>query len=244
MSRSARDLIHRLLQEKEYRLSCRKYLLNDIRCARASDSSTSTDWAESHFRDHRGYFIFPDDASDIKAHHFFNGIDWNRLHLMKPPEIPKVRNCLDTRYFDIGSSISDVDDASTTSSMQERQMEAQQAFEQDVVKEYEVAMAQHADQLDGPTAFDDVVEADMIKEAAARVTQAAAVDVDSPSKNVAVQPKERKRPRDRILRDLSMAKEALEQRKKGAFIGYTYRRPVEILASLADTRNGCWMETE
>ena len=37
--------------------------------------------------------------------------------------------------------------------------------------------------------------------------------------------KERKRPRDRILRDRKAGKTALEIRKKGAFLGYTYRRP-------------------
>jgi protein-serine/threonine kinase len=36
--------------------------------------------------------------------------------------------------------------------------------------------------------------------------------------------KEKKRPRDRLLRDRDIAPKVLELRKKGAFLGYTYRR--------------------
>jgi len=36
--------------------------------------------------------------------------------------------------------------------------------------------------------------------------------------------KEKKRPRDRLLRDKEAAPKVLELRKKGAFLGYTYRR--------------------
>ena len=37
--------------------------------------------------------------------------------------------------------------------------------------------------------------------------------------------KERKRPRDKVLRDPEVGRKALELRKKGAFVGYTWRRP-------------------
>ncbi|KAK5012987.1 hypothetical protein LTR39_003874, partial [Cryomyces antarcticus] len=37
--------------------------------------------------------------------------------------------------------------------------------------------------------------------------------------------KERKRPRDKMLRDPQLKKKVMELRKKGAFLGYTYRRP-------------------
>lgn len=46
--------------------------------------------------------------------------------------------------------------------------------------------------------------------------------------------KEKRRPRDRVLRDKDMGRKALEIRKKGAFIGYTYRRP--RLISLEEER--------
>jgi len=37
-------------------------------------------------------------------------------------------------------------------------------------------------------------------------------------------PKEKKRPRDKLLRDRDTAPKVLELRKQGAFLGYTYRR--------------------
>jgi hypothetical protein len=37
--------------------------------------------------------------------------------------------------------------------------------------------------------------------------------------------KEKKRPRDKLLRDPELGRLVLEIRKKGAFVGYTYRRP-------------------
>lgn len=38
--------------------------------------------------------------------------------------------------------------------------------------------------------------------------------------------KEKKRPRDKLLRDRETAPKVLELRKKGAFLGYTYKRMV------------------
>jgi len=49
--------------------------------------------------------------------------------------------------------------------------------------------------------------------------------------------KEKKRPRDKILRDPFMAATALEVRKSKAFLGYTYRRP-EVLGLGLDERTG------
>jgi hypothetical protein len=37
--------------------------------------------------------------------------------------------------------------------------------------------------------------------------------------------KQKKRPRDRILRDHNISRQVLELRKKGAFLGYTYLKP-------------------
>jgi len=39
-------------------------------------------------------------ASEIKAHSFFRGIDWNNLRKTKAPMIPHLRSEIDTSYFD------------------------------------------------------------------------------------------------------------------------------------------------
>lgn len=44
--------------------------------------------------------------------------------------------------------------------------------------------------------------------------------------------KEKKRPRDKILRDSATAKIALEMRRRGAFLGYAYRRPKGVQSVL------------
>jgi hypothetical protein len=46
--------------------------------------------------------------------------------------------------------------------------------------------------------------------------------------------KEKKRPRDKLLRDPEVGRTVLELRKKGAFVGYTYRRPRFSLPDLED----------
>ena len=47
-------------------------------------------------------------------------------------------------------------------------------------------------------------------------------DVEAKTKKAG---KEKKRPRDRVLRDKVVGRQVLDLRKKGAFLGYTYRRP-------------------
>lgn len=44
--------------------------------------------------------------------------------------------------------------------------------------------------------------------------------------------REKKRPRDKLLRDPQVGRTVLELRKKGAFVGYTYRRPRFALPEL------------
>jgi hypothetical protein len=46
--------------------------------------------------------------------------------------------------------------------------------------------------------------------------------------------KEKKRPRDKLLRDPQVGRTVLEIRKKGAFMGYTYRRPRLTLPELEE----------
>ena len=57
-------------------------------------------------------------------------------------------------------------------------------------------------------------------------------------KEYKVQGKRQKRPRDKVLRDQNLSKQALEIRKKGVFIGYTYRRPRGMVGSETMTQRG------
>lgn len=48
---------------------------------------------------------------------------------------------------------------------------------------------------------------------------------DSPSPVLPKETKDKKRPRDKILRDPKLGRRAMDVRKRRAFLGYTYRRP-------------------
>jgi protein-serine/threonine kinase len=83
VSIEAIDLMRRLLTNKEDRLSCRRYRDNDIRGRRTP------------------FFVFPNDADDIKAHPFFEDIPWENLHLTTPPWLPAIKRDQDpAKWFD------------------------------------------------------------------------------------------------------------------------------------------------
>ncbi|KAL8790713.1 MAG: hypothetical protein Q9195_006255 [Heterodermia aff. obscurata] len=185
VSFEAMELINSLLQEKEHRICSKKYKIND------QSKRVSGNRHDKQSRDYQGYYVYPDDAVDIKAHPFFHGLGWDRLHLSRPPFVPDVKSREDTKYFDEEDPISDVDDESGHDSAPERL--ANNA-------------ADHATQVDGAQWHRDGPEAKSRREG-----------------------KEKKRPRDRILRDKVVGREALELRKKGAFLGYAYRRPQLLL---------------
>ena len=200
----------RLLTEKEHRLCSRKYIQNDYYRAKRLGTRTSPSLENAVFQDAKGYFVYPNDAEDIKVHPFFHGIDWQNLHLMTPPEIPNVKNRLDTKYFDQEGPISDIGSRSTTSSIQEEELLAQEELEKEIVEKYQ-------QEMNVESAGNN------------RATQ------QGPEKKHGVKYRERRRPRDRILRDRSIAKEVLELRKQGAFAGYAYRRPHAILSGIENT---------
>ena len=145
VSDAALDIILAILQEKEYRLCSRRYDLNDyIQISQRPDCGPGVIGEGRHFGaglglhhrkwsahqndqktnyDYRGYFVYPDDAEDIKAHPFFRGVRWNRLHELTPPFVPRVRGLEDTKYFDEDEEISDVGDSESESETESWQRE-------------------------------------------------------------------------------------------------------------------------
>lgn len=72
-------------------------------CSRSSSSrSNQTGFA--------GRFVFPYDAEDIKAHKWFKGVPWDRLHELDPPFVPLIRGPDDTQYFDEDEPVMDFSD--------------------------------------------------------------------------------------------------------------------------------------
>ncbi|MCJ1281772.1 hypothetical protein MMC26_001095 [Xylographa opegraphella] len=231
VSHEAKDLVNRMLQEKEHRLCSSKYMVNDYEeskrsIVRSGDSTTNQD-----VKDFQGHFVFPDDATDIKTHPFFQGIPWDRLHLTKAPDVPDVKNRYDTKYFDEDEPISDVDDASSTSSVQEQELRAQEAYEEGIAAAYAATLENQGNIGNMQNIHDAICAAPPKLDAAAVAGEIMLVGKIDPKI------KEKKRPRDRILRDTKVAKQVLDLRKKGAFLGYSYRRPKPVLTSIENGRS-------
>ncbi|KAL4874778.1 hypothetical protein BJY04DRAFT_233310 [Aspergillus karnatakaensis] len=216
VSAEAIDVINSLLQEKEFRLSSNKYKTNDVLTSRPSKCFFYK--PDGSIQNYQGLYVYPNDAADIKSHPFFRGINWDEIHRMSPPFIPKVRGWEDTRYFEDGEYPSDQDDEFTDS-------EADQAKDDRVPREVQEKLQK--------------------AELAARndLRGNSPVPVKESHKDVAKLPakekkkhKEPKRPRDKILRDRRLRKPVLEMRKRGAFLGYTYRRPKGVIMALTPER--------
>lgn len=203
------ELINSLLQEKEHRLSSNKYKINDWQHTRHRSGQIVGKRADPSAHDYPGNFVYPDDACDIKAHPFFSRIIWERLHLTRPPWVPLVTGIEDTKWFDDeeGIPISEVDDAAS------RTEDGAEAPDQLNADGHD---AEQLTQVDGANAYQDQQPTRELLVAAAE---------DEAAREKAAQTKPKKRPRDRVLRDKEVGRKALELRKKGAFLGYTYRRP-------------------
>lgn len=96
-------LIASLIQDKDTRLCSRRYQFKDMQQNSHPPSSNSA----RMYRDFAGRFVFPYDAEDIKAHRWFKGVPWDRLHELGPPFVPAIRSKEDTQYFDEEEPITD-----------------------------------------------------------------------------------------------------------------------------------------
>ncbi len=216
VSYEAMDLINNILQEKEHRLCSTKYRQNDYQHSKRITGQVMMACADKQAQDYQGHYVYPNDAEDIKAHPFFHGLSWDRLHLSRPPFVPDVKGRDDTKYFDDEDEISDVEDASSCT----------------IVDEALDPNAGHGHT--GPAGPMQVDGAEGAQDASLQSRNAANLKGQGPEavdgrEGKSVKIKEKKRPRDRVLRDKEVARKVLEIRKKGAFAGYTYRRPKSVV---------------
>ncbi|EAT82727.2 hypothetical protein SNOG_09462 [Parastagonospora nodorum SN15] len=202
VSRNAIDLMMRLLEERQDRLSAKRYRENDwvlrdkaVGARRARNLNTT------------GHIVYPNDAEDIKSHPFFRNIQWSTLHMTRPPFVPRVHGDQPiTKYFDDENEIMSASDHLDSSSYE-------------VVDE--IVMPKPGDNDITPTVQSTAITA-----------QAANTHINDSVQKVKRRRKEKKRPRDKLLRDPHVGRAVLELRKKGAFVGYTYRRPMFSLPEL------------
>jgi protein-serine/threonine kinase len=207
VSRNAIDLMMRLLEERQDRLSAKRYRENDWVLR---DKAVGT--RRNRNLNTTGHIVFPNDAEDIKSHPFFRSIQWSTLHMTRPPFVPRVHGGQPiTKYFDDEAEIMSASDHLDSSSYE---------FVEGLATPDEPALRGE----DNTTPQPREVKQD----------PPAAEGFSKTLQNIRRRKREKKRPRDKLLRDPQVGRTVLEIRKKGAFVGYTYRRPRFSLPNLED----------
>ncbi|KAF1840324.1 Serine/threonine-protein kinase-like protein cbk1 [Cucurbitaria berberidis CBS 394.84] len=215
VSRNAIDLMMRLLEERQDRLSANRYRENDWVLRDNAVGSRRMRNLNS-----TGHIVFPNDAEDIKAHPFFRNIQWSTLHMTRPPFVPRVHGGqVITKYFDDEAEILSETDHLDSSSYEAAQVECLAVpGAADVLSNEEATpTASPGPKMDGTGMPTPPYE-----------------QICKSFQKMRRRKKEKKRPRDKLLRDPLVGRTVLEIRKKGAFVGYTYRRPRFSLPDLEE----------
>lgn len=204
VSNRCQDLIRRIIQEKQDRLSSKRYRSKDLAMMNGN-------------RDYAGRYVYANDAEEIKAHRWFKDIQWDRIHLMTPPFVPAIKSLDDTQYFDEEEPISDF------SSSQEYQPDPPTEAEIDKAlrcfnRETQIMAREFV------TGTYDSVRLRKIEKDIEGFIMSAEQKEYLRGFVRAYGRKERKRPRDKLLRDRENAGKVLEIRRREAFLGYSYRR--------------------
>lgn len=230
------DLLQGILTDKEVRLSSRQYRHTERGLGRRlSIAAQNVSPLARH--------VYPNGAEEIKTHQYFRSIPWSQMHLMQPPFVPRVReNQSITKYFEDEKDIV-TDDSSSFVSIQERL-----GLEGDVDEEHAKAMlgahfdrwkAEHQARERRELGIEDCSDGELQRikdhfgaeyeawkaERVAQVDEKRGADPAAASKPK----KEKKRARDKLLRDPAVGRKVMEIRKRGAFFGYTYRRPKPVV---------------
>ncbi len=200
MSKKCQDLIRGIIQEKDQRLCSKRYKIKE---------------QSSQHQDYTGRYVYPNDAEDIKSHRWFREIQWERLHLSTPPFVPNIKSMDDTHYFDEDEPISDFSESIAAPAVaMEEVANALRPFN----REIQILAKGFIERPHDSAKLRKVereIDAFGIPEEQKDYLKAFVKHYGR---------KEKKRPRDRLLRDKDVAPKVLELRKKGAFLGYTYAR--------------------
>jgi protein-serine/threonine kinase len=221
----ALDLMQSILTDKEMRLSSRQYRQNEaVRSGRRPSNPTAS----------QARHVYPNGSEEIKAHEFFHGIPWTHMHLKPPPFVPRVRERQSiTKYFEDEKDIVSEESSEYRSSRD-------QADESDHLNAAERLQQEKIDvglQACSDAEFQRIREhygasyATWKSERTAflrrQLVERGDADTEIPKPK-----KEKKRPRDKALRDAVLGKKVMELRKKNAFFGYTYRRPKPLVLDI------------
>lgn len=197
--------------------------------------------------------MYANGAEEIKSHKFFQGIPWSQMHLVQPPFVPRVKeNQSITKYFEDEKDIV-TDDSSSFISIRDR-LDLDGEVDDDRAKtalgaHYERWKAERIEREKCELGIEDCSDGELqrIKEHfGAEYETWKAERIVQVCEELGAEPqppkprKEKKRARDKLLRDPVVGRKVMEMRKKGAFFGYTYRRlkPLVLAQDGKKGRNG------
>ncbi|KAK5046430.1 hypothetical protein LTR84_008233 [Exophiala bonariae] len=236
----ALDLMMQILVEKERRLCSIRYQANDYVRKFNGDKLLQCRLNKAH-PDYPGTFVLSNDADDIKSHPFFMGVDFKRMHAYTAPHVPRVKHSLDTTWFDFEGPVSDLEPDS--SSDEEDAHKVRGLHKQETQNITSSCLMD----LDSTQAREAVLPSNVPCHWPPSQNSLVPTVVDSTlqfdgqlERMMPVAPKEKKekkRPRDIILRDPTTSKQAMRIRKATAFLGYEYRNPVDINQVVKDAVN-------
>lgn len=230
-----------LLREKDHRLGSAAYGSNVSRHLRRHQNMSDAS------------FVVGGDAEEIKAHPFFKDVRWDTLHRSKPPFIPEpvddiamyfehedtFANDIGTSYMSLREKVDPQADARATKRLLGPYYERWKAEQREIEK---VKMGIE-------TWTDDNLEAcrrekgkqwEAFKQARIRRTRERKIqegkDPDAEIKQILGSRPRRQRAKDIMLRDGRVGDRVLERRKRGAFLGYTYRSPRYVFPEVGKER--------
>ncbi|KAK4614105.1 Serine/threonine-protein kinase cbk1 [Fulvia fulva] len=247
------ELMQQLLTDKEARLSSRQYRAREVGLGRRLSAASNTN---SLLTRH----VYPNGAEEIKTHKFFHGIPWSQMHMMTPPFVPRVKeNQSITKYFEDEKDIVSNDSSSYISikdKISREQLDRglsdsdlaqvlghhypRWKAERTKIEKHELGLEDCSDdelqriKEHCGTNYEHWRAERVVEVAEARIEQGCEEPPPYGLQNGGK--REQKRARDKMLRDPVVGKQCLELRKKGAFFGYTYRRPRTL--ELREVGNG------
>ncbi|OAQ72714.1 splicing factor u2af large subunit [Pochonia chlamydosporia 170] len=170
------------------------------------------------YKDVFGRHVFPDDAEDIKSHRWFKNFPWDRVQSITPPFVPRITSLDDTHYFDESDPFTEP-------------MVSLDDDPFDPTPDHTRWLLRDSRQLIQNLAIDLIAtpyDSARLRSADRRIDKIFGITFEE-RKTLKTfirmyGRKERKRPRDILLRDQDTKAPALEVRKKTAFMGYSWRR--------------------
>jgi len=236
-SNLALDLMQSILTDKDARLSSRQYRHSET--ARLTRRPSNPVTAQ-------GKHVYPNGSEEIKSHEFFRGMPWTDMHARPPPFVPRVREKQSiTKYFEDEKDIVSEESSpynSSTSDHTDDTGSGDTAAERLQQEKVDVGLQacshtefQRIREHFGPSYATWKTErmAFLRRQRMEREEDDENDDVEASSKPR----REKKRPRDKVLRDAAVGKKVMEIRKKKAFFGYTYRRPKPLTLEVMTCRS-------